>query len=89
MNSVSVKISQYLAQPDLNPSRREAVKYLNDNHPFSQSTSSLEDALQRIRRERDGLRISVRNNLRPSEYFLNTFLCSGGCFKLEHRESEV
>jgi hypothetical protein len=89
MNSVSLQISQYLAQPDLNPSRRKAVNYLNDNHPFSQPTSSLEDALQRIRHERDSLRISVRNNPRPSGFFLSTFPCSGGSFKREHRETEV
>jgi hypothetical protein len=89
MNSVSLQISQYLAQPDLNPSRRKALNYLNDSQPFSQPTSSLEDALQRIRHERDSLRISVRNNRRVSGYFLSTFPCSDGCFKLEHRETEV
>ncbi|KAF8506878.1 TIP-1 family-domain-containing protein, partial [Russula emetica] len=55
----SLQISQYLAQPDLNPSRTKALNYLNDSHPFSQPTSSLEDALQRIRHERDSLRISM------------------------------
>ncbi|KAI0281623.1 TIP-1 family-domain-containing protein [Russula aff. rugulosa BPL654] len=59
MSSVSLQISQYLAQPDLNPSRRKALNYLNDNHPFSQPTSSLEDALQSIRHERDSLRSSM------------------------------
>lgn len=66
MNSVSHQISQYLAQPDLDSSRKKALNYLNDNHPFSQPTSSLEDALQRIRHERDTVRISVRNNRHPS-----------------------
>jgi hypothetical protein len=89
MNTVSHQISQYLAQPDLNPSRRKALNHLNDNHPFSQPTSSLDDALQRIRHERDSLRISVRNNRRPSGYFLSLFPCPDGCFKLEHRETEV
>lgn len=84
MSGVSLQISQYLTQPDLNPSRRKALNYLNDNHPFSQPTSSLEDALQRIRHERDSLRISVRNNPHPSGYFLSTFRCSDGCFRLEH-----
>ena len=89
MNSVSLQISQYLAQPDLNPSRRKALNYLNDNHPFSQPTSSLEDALQRIRHERDSLRISVRISQRPSGYFLSAFPYSVGCFRVENRETEV
>jgi hypothetical protein len=62
MTNVSLQINQYLAQPDTDTSRRKALNYLNDNHPFSQSTSSLEGALQHMRHERDGLRISVRNN---------------------------
>jgi hypothetical protein len=66
MSTISLQISQYLAQPDLNASRRKALNYLNDNHPFSQSTSSLEGALQQMRQERDSLRISVRNNPRFS-----------------------
>lgn len=69
MNTVSLQISQYLTQPDLNASRRKALNYLNDNHPFSQPTSSLEDALQRVRHERDNLRISVRNNPVPPGTF--------------------
>ncbi len=91
MNTVSLQISQYLAQPALNASRTKALNYLNDNHPFSRPTESLEDALQRVCRERDSLRASVRNNRCPcpSGYFLSPFRCSDGCFKLEHREIEV
>ncbi|KAI0304653.1 TIP-1 family-domain-containing protein [Russula brevipes] len=57
--TVSHQIKQYLAQPDLNASRRKALSYLNDNHTSSQSTSSLEDAVQEIRHERDSLRVSM------------------------------
>jgi hypothetical protein len=75
MNSTSLQINQYLAQPDLNVSRRKALNYLNVNHPFSQSTSSLEGALQHIRHERDSLRISVRNNPQSFGYYLSAFRC--------------
>jgi hypothetical protein len=89
MTTVSRQIKQYLAQPDLNASRRKALSYLNDNHASSQSTSSLEDAVREIRHERDNLQVSVRSTTHLPGHYLSTFRSSDGRFELEHSETEV
>jgi hypothetical protein len=61
MSSIADQIKQHLSQPDFDASQRRALAYLDRNHPFSQSTLSLADAIESTRRERDGLRDSVRN----------------------------
>jgi hypothetical protein len=89
MSAVSDQIKQHLAQPDLNLSRNKAVNYLNDNHTFSHSTSSLEDAVLKIRHERDNLRASVRSSPHLPDIFLSAFRSSDGVFKLEYAEIEI
>lgn len=58
--SLSSQIKQLLSQPDINSSQTKALNILNANHSLSQPTSSLADAVQNMRHERDTLRVSVR-----------------------------
>lgn len=60
MSNLSNQIKQLLSQPDKDASQSKALGYLNANHAFSQPTSSLADAVQNMRQERDTLRVSVR-----------------------------
>jgi hypothetical protein len=60
MSNLSNQIKQLLSQPDIDASQIKALNHLNANHAFSQPTSSLADAVQNMRHERDTLRVSVR-----------------------------
>ncbi|KAI0274887.1 TIP-1 family-domain-containing protein [Gloeopeniophorella convolvens] len=59
MNTVSDRITTYLSQPDINDSQKSALKFLNSNHTFAESTSSLAESLDKARLKRDRLRDSL------------------------------
>ncbi|KAH9050479.1 TIP-1 family-domain-containing protein [Lactarius hengduanensis] len=59
MSNLSNQIKQLLSQPDTDASQIRALNHLNANHPFSQPTSSLADAVRNMRHERDTLQVSL------------------------------
>ncbi len=68
MSNLTNEIKQLFSPPDTDASRIKALNCLNANHAFFQPTSSLADAVQNMRHERDTLRVSVRV-LCPVQYF--------------------